>query len=88
MKIKEITISRSRRWAWDYGNSVGYDVSVTVEGEDIDEMRKGTIKELQGLEDHEDNRCRDTIDLLEYQKENGEGEQYTGMAGEKSVSTK
>lgn len=69
IKIKEITISRSRKFAWNYGNGVGYNVSITIEGttakDTIEDMRKEAITALMPLETEEQTRCKDVMDIAE-----------------------
>ena len=71
IKVKEITISRSRKFAWNYGNGVGYNVSITVEGttakDTIEDMRKEAITALMPLETEEQTRCKDVMDIAEVQ---------------------
>ncbi len=60
-KIKEISIGRSRKYAWKFGNSVGYNINITIEGDesDIMEMKEMAYKELTALAIKEEERCRD-----------------------------
>ena len=71
IKVKEITIGRGRKWAWDFGNSVGYNISVTIEGttakDTVEEMRRVGMNELLVLQDNEQERCRDVYDIAELQ---------------------
>ncbi len=60
-KIKEINIGRSRKYAWMYGNSVGYNINITIEGDesDIMEMKSIAYNELTIMAVKEGDRCRD-----------------------------
>jgi len=59
-KVKEITIHRGRQYAWDYGNNIGYNIGIVIEGDesDIMEMKEMAYKELNTLEIKEQERCR------------------------------
>jgi len=59
-KIKEISIGRSRKYAWDFGNAVGYNINITIEGDesDIIEMKEMAYKELTIMAIKEEERCR------------------------------
>ncbi len=71
MVIKEIMITRGRKWAWDFGNSVGYNVGLTFDidedNKDFDLVRQEIIKALQKLVIAEEIRCRDTMLLQDYE---------------------
>ncbi len=60
-KIKELSIGRSRKYAWMYGNSVGYNINITIEGDesDIMEMKSIAYNELTIMAVKEEERCRD-----------------------------
>ena len=60
-KIKEISIGRSRKYAWKFGNSVGYNINITIEGDesDIMEMKSIAYNELTIMTVKEEDRCRD-----------------------------
>jgi len=69
IKVKEITINRGRKFAWKYGNGVGYGIGTTVEGttakDTLEDMRKVAIKTLNELETGEQTRCKDVMDIAE-----------------------
>ena len=69
IKVKEITIGRGRKWAWDFGNSVGFNVSVTIEGttakDTVVDMIKRAIVEIGAMEIGEQERCRNVYDIAE-----------------------
>ncbi len=71
IKVKEITIGRGRKWAWDFGNSVGFNVSITIEGttvkDTIEDMIKRAISELIPMQEKEQERCRDVYDIADLQ---------------------
>ena len=73
IKVKEITIGRSRKWSWDFGNTVGYTISVTVEGttakDTVEEMRRNAMNELLILLDTEQERCRNVYDIAHIQED-------------------
>lgn len=73
IKIKEVTIGRNRKWAWDYGNGVGYNVSITIEGttakDTVEDMIKTAILELVPIESSEQTRCRNIFDIARLQGE-------------------
>lgn len=73
IKVKEITIGRGRKWAWDFGNSVGFNVSITIEGttvkDTIEDMIKRAISELIPMQEKERERCRDVYDIAELQED-------------------
>ncbi len=60
-KIKELAIFRIRKYAWEYGNTVGYNIGITIEGNESDtmEMKEMAYKELTTLAITEGERCRD-----------------------------
>jgi len=60
-KIKELVIHRNRKYAWQYGNSVGYNIGLTVEDDESNlmEMKELLHKELTTLAITEEERCRD-----------------------------
>ncbi len=60
-KIKEMFINRGRKYAWDYGNDVGYQIGVLISGDesDIMEMKEMAYKELTIMAETEKERCRD-----------------------------
>ena len=59
-KIKEMFINRGRKYAWDYGNDVGYQIGILISGDesDIMEMKEMAYKELTALAIKEEERCR------------------------------
>lgn len=63
-KIKELTIHRSKKYAWDYGNGVGYNIGMTIEGDESDilDMKRMAYEELNILEAKEQERCRDVAE--------------------------
>lgn len=69
IKVKELTIGRSRKWAWDYGNTVGFTISVTVEGTTVkdnpEDMKRMAMNELLVLQDNEYERCRNEYDIAD-----------------------
>ena len=71
IKVKEITVGRGRKWAWDYGNSVDYYVSITIEGttakDTVEDMIKTAISEIVPMESSEQDRCRNIYDIAEVQ---------------------
>lgn len=60
-KVKELIINRVRKYAWDYGNDVGYHIGITIGGDesDIIEMKEMAYKELTIMAITEEERCRD-----------------------------
>ena len=72
IKVKEITIGRGRKWAWNFGNSVGFNVSITIEGttvkDTIEDMIKRALSELIPMQEKEQERCRDVYDIAELQE--------------------
>ncbi len=60
-KIKEMFINRGRKYAWEYGNDVGYQIGILISGDesDIMEMKEMAYKELTTLAIKEEERCRD-----------------------------
>ena len=59
-KIKEMFINRGRKYAWDYGNDVGYQIGILISGDesDIMDMKEMAYKELTALAITEEERCR------------------------------
>ena len=72
IKVKEITIGRSRKWAWDFGNSVGFNVSITIEGttakDTLEDMSTAGIVAILPLQEKEQERCRDVYDIGQLQE--------------------
>lgn len=72
IKVKEISISRGRKWAWNYGNAVGYNVSITIEGttvkDTVEDMVKTAILEIVPMESAEQSRCKDIVDIVQLQE--------------------
>lgn len=67
-KIKELSMSRGRKYTQDY-QSISYHISITVEGNDIDDMRESALSALILLEIKEQEHCRDVIGAEEVIKE-------------------
>lgn len=60
-KVKELSLHRSRKYAWDYGNNIGYNIGIIISGDESDilEIKEMAYKELNTLEAKEQDRCRD-----------------------------
>lgn len=67
IKVKEITISRGRKFAWNYGNGVGYNVGITIEGttakDTVEDIIKKAILEIVPMESSEQDRCRNIYEI-------------------------
>ncbi len=70
IKVKEIMIGRSRKWAWDFGNSVGFNLSVTIEGttakDTVPDIIKTGLIEIGAMEIKETERCRNVYDIAQF----------------------
>ncbi|KKK91884.1 hypothetical protein LCGC14_2708480 [marine sediment metagenome] len=97
-KIKELVIHRNRKYAWKYGNSVGYNIGLTVEDDESNlmEMKELIHKELTTLAITEEERCRDEagasaeLERIKQTEDNAPLEEITTIeiAETKSVDSK
>ena len=85
MTIKEISISRGRKYSQNY-QSVDYHVSITVDGEDLEEMKGEARLGLASIEMMEQERCRDVLLINGYEEE-GKGEISVNPSKSPSMAT-
>lgn len=92
IKVKEITIGRSRKWAWDFGNSVGYNISITIEGttakDTVEDMRKAGLKALLPLQNREHDRCGAVFDVDRLREEMEFDDKVEKSSGKNNVIKK
>lgn len=86
-KIKEMSFNRSRKYAWDFGNGVGYNIGITIEGNESDviEMKRMAYTELATMTVHEKERCRDEKGAEEEMKRIKETEDNTSLPEETKI---